>query len=378
MTVGQICLESCFMESKLMSDVYLFGAGIQGRIFLKAMKAAGVNVVAIIDSFTSKSDIDGIAVVKPEDITDKHTNIYISVGLISRRIKQQLMESGFSCAFDFTESLQAFPGIIDELKHHSLWYSDALSQRVNEHEIAQFNAWLADDVSRALLSKIVRFRTDFNIGNYIDPDKQRQYFAEDVPALSSLKSIRFIDAGAYNGDTLNQLFEVAKSKQIPIEYCASFEPDPSNLIGLKQAVFTLSTPQQSANIFVYPSGVWSESAQLKFEAESNTSSKLSLGSIDAETISCVALDDVVYGAKPNFIKMDVEGAEQAALQGCKGIIRDFSPVLAICLYHKPSDLWQIPALVMKINPNYDMYLRVYSDMLLETVLYCVPKQTNIK
>ncbi|WP_076410843.1 FkbM family methyltransferase [Shewanella sp. UCD-KL12] len=357
-----------------MSDIYLFGAGIQGQIFLRAMKANGVEPAAIIDSFSTKTNVDGVSVIRPEEVTDKGAKIYISVGLMSRKIKKQLESDGFINVFDFTQSLTAFPNIIVELKLHSLWYSENLSDRVDEAAIAGFNKLLCDDISRDLLAKIVRFRTEFLIEDYISPDEQLQYFTDDVPALSHLESVRFIDAGAYNGDTLKSLFKVAKAKQLPVEYCASFEPDPANLLGLNTACSELVNTGNNARVFVYPSGVWSESAQLSFEADSNTSSKLSLGSINASTINCVALDDVVYGARPNFIKMDVEGAEKQALSGASKTIADFSPVLAICLYHNPKDLWQIPELIMQINPNYDMYLRVYGDMLLETVLYCIPKK----
>jgi len=65
--------------------------------------------------------------------------------------------------------------------------------------------------------------------------------------------------------------------------------------------------------------------------------------------------------------------ELEAIKGAKEIISEQSPILAICLYHKPSHLWEIPLLINEINPNYDMYIRVYGHLGLETVLYCVPK-----
>lgn len=57
----------------------------------------------------------------------------------------------------------------------------------------------------------------------------------------------------------------------------------------------------------------------------------------------------------------------------KNIIKNQSPSLAICLYHKPQDLWDLPLLINEINPNYNMYLRIYGSMGLELVLYCVNK-----
>ena len=71
--------------------------------------------------------------------------------------------------------------------------------------------------------------------------------------------------------------------------------------------------------------------------------------------------------------MDIEGSEKEAILGAKSLISEYSPVLAICLYHKPQDIWELPLLINDINSNYNMYLRIYGSMGLELVLYCVPK-----
>ena len=65
--------------------------------------------------------------------------------------------------------------------------------------------------------------------------------------------------------------------------------------------------------------------------------------------------------------------QREAILGMKNIIKNQSPSLAICLYHKPQDLWDLPLLINEINPNYNMYLRIYGSMGLELVLYCVNK-----
>ena len=43
--------------------------------------------------------------------------------------------------------------------------------------------------------------------------------------------------------------------------------------------------------------------------------------------------------------MDIEGAEYEALLGARGTISKYRPGLAISLYHRPADLWQIPLLI---------------------------------
>lgn len=83
------------------------------------------------------------------------------------------------------------------------------------------------------------------------------------------------------------------------------------------------------------------------------------------------LDDVLQGKKVTFIKMDIEGAELAALRGAEKIIREQRPRLAICVYHKPEDIWEIPSLILSCNPDYRLYLRHYSITETETVLYAI-------
>jgi hypothetical protein len=74
----------------------------------------------------------------------------------------------------------------------------------------------------------------------------------------------------------------------------------------------------------------------------------------------------------NLIKMDIEGAEKEVLLGGKKYIKEFSPFLAIAIYHKPTDLFEIPSIILDINPNYKFLLRLYSENLRELILYCIP------
>ena len=84
----------------------------------------------------------------------------------------------------------------------------------------------------------------------------------------------------------------------------------------------------------------------------------------------VRLDDALQGETVTFIKMDIEGSEVAALRGTEEILRTQKPQLAICVYHKTSDFWEIPFLICEANPNYKLYLRHhYNKNCWGTVLY---------
>lgn len=109
------------------------------------------------------------------------------------------------------------------------------------------------------------------------------------------------------------------------------------------------------------------SKTLRFNEQGDMGSKIS--DIGNTQINCVALDDIVK-EKTVLIKMDIEGSEIDAINGARRLIKNGSP-LAISVYHKPSDIWMIPKLILSINPRYKFYLRHYSNCIFETVLYGV-------
>ena len=69
--------------------------------------------------------------------------------------------------------------------------------------------------------------------------------------------------------------------------------------------------------------------------------------------------------------MDREGSEMSALRGAKKCISSSHPRLAICLYHKPEDIWEIPLYIKNLNPDYKIYIRHHTDLMNETVCYAV-------
>ena len=73
--------------------------------------------------------------------------------------------------------------------------------------------------------------------------------------------------------------------------------------------------------------------------------------------------------KVDFIKMDIEGAELAALKGAEKALRRFKPKLAITVYHSLKDFWDIPMYLDGLNLGYRFTLRHFTIHAEETVLY---------
>ena len=85
-----------------------------------------------------------------------------------------------------------------------------------------------------------------------------------------------------------------------------------------------------------------------------SSSFSSTGTVEVEVIP---IDEVVAAnGAPVYLKFDVEGAEWEALRGCERLLTHARPLMAISVYHRPDDLWQLPLSVAANSLNRSMGL----------------------
>ena len=95
----------------------------------------------------------------------------------------------------------------------------------------------------------------------------------------------------------------------------------------------------------------------------------SKNSLNMATIRLTRLDDLFH-EEVSMIKADIEGAELAMLKGGSKLIKQCKPRLAICLYHTPFDMIDIPLYIKQLVPEYKMSIRHHAMDASETVLYC--------
>jgi len=152
----------------------------------------------------------------------------------------------------------------------------------------------------------------------------------------------------------------------------SYEFIPSNL-----AVFCKNidiNPKYRDVISIVENAVWSNSdVQLSY-CDSGPSSRVGDSQQYEGKTSTLSIDDLVereIKGPVSFIKMDIEGAEVPALEGARKTIAEFGPKLAISVYHKPDDLFKIPALIKEIRGDYKFYLDYYTTVGYEIILYGV-------
>lgn len=95
------------------------------------------------------------------------------------------------------------------------------------------------------------------------------------------------------------------------------------------------------------------------------------------SVNCLPLDYLLSKKIPTLIKIDVEGYEQNVLNGAESMIKAYQPVLAVAIYHKERDFWEIPLKIKEKYPFYSLFIRSYMNIQ-ETILYAVPPSRKVR
>lgn len=352
--------------------LYVYGAGCYGKSIVGEIQKS-CNVDLLIDKYSEESSFNGVSIVRLSQSLDKDAIVYIAISdtFLEPMVVQELKAFGFTNLISLNDTLKAFPGSVKKILDHTIWYTKDQNQLLNHDKISSIRDLFSDQKSLDLLSKIVDFRKRPSFDNYVEPETEGHYFAKDIGWEQAIDDIRFIDGGAYTGDTISHLVDVSSDLKKRIDYAVCFEPDRKN----RERLVSILTKYQNrfGKYFVFPSGLWSEESILGFSPGNGSCSHVSNAEA-GDYIMGVSIDTALLNSEPNFIKMDIEGAEEKAIIGAKKVIEKYSPILAIAIYHKAEDLWRIPMLINSINSSYNMYLRVYGSFFQELVLYCVPKK----
>ncbi len=205
---------------------------------------------------------------------------------------------------------------------------------------------------------IINPMTLFVVDQYAD--RQRGIAVKDGDTV--------IDGGGCYGDTALYFAHHAG----PTGSVHTFEFVPSNLRVLKKNLSLNAGFQE--RVVVVEKALWDKTGLCVHIMENGPGSRLSMDArpgydVRSETIS---IDDHVRGAGLNrvdFIKLDIEGAEENALVGAERTIRHWRPTLAVSLYHSPSDFVRLPRLIDRYCPEYRFYIKHATMHSEETVLF---------
>lgn len=293
----------------------------------------------------------GLEVLPIEEVGARHPRFNVLIGFADYKLARKKLEKVAGCNevffLDSTLSLDFFD------------YSYVARQ---QDEFQRTFDLLADELSRKTCVAFVNAKISGRPDDLYDLVSYDQYFPKGVFALHDREI--FVDVGAYDGDTILNFIKQAGETYARIY---ALEPDADSFGKLSAMV----KKNHLRDVILLNKGAWRDSTVLRFNMHSNIKARSSIAETGETKIGVVAIDQVVGPEGATYIKMDVEGAELAALQGAEQTIRKFKPKLAVSVYHKPEDLVEIPRYLHGLVPGYSFYLRHHLHITHELVLYAV-------
>lgn len=332
--------------------IAIYGAGFVGTWAAQYLTSLGAKIDCFIDRDPNKNGtiINGIKVVLPTDPTIlKFSTIYIAARHAVKEVMCALQGNNFNLIpFDgyyVAKNYQKFTHVRDNV------FNDTRS-------IETFNALLLAMLSGSVDSCRAVMEKDM-------------YFA--LPEFSGTFDEIFVDAGAYVGDTVEKFIweNMGTFRHIYI-----FEPGHQQFAAMQQRLQRLSGEWalNDNSITAVKAGLASQNGRMGFSFLYD--SPLRHGLInenvesESESIEVVTLDSFLNQKPVTFIKADVEGMEMDLLRGAKHTIRKHKPKMALCVYHYPSDLYEIAEYVKSLVPEYKLSLRLHAPIFGDFVLYC--------
>jgi FkbM family methyltransferase len=193
-----------------------------------------------------------------------------------------------------------------------------------------------------------------------------------LPAFRNNGTDIFIDAGAYVGDTVEKF--IWENNGV-FSHIYAFEPGPAQFNALKKRMARIVDEWAipSSKITCVDAGLADKEKEgdIACDTHSLTSSSfISLSGRKSNRVRLCSLDSFLGTQPVTFIKADIEGFELDMLRGATSTISRDKPKIAVSIYHKPWDIYEITEYIHSLVPDYNMAIRHHAPSLIETVLYC--------
>jgi FkbM family methyltransferase len=329
-------------------NICCIGSGMMLPRAMEELEQDGITISHLVDNTPEKigQTIGGLIVVPEEDESVKDCHSYICtnghVGLTRKKYER------------------------DGNKFIS--FSEYLIYRHFNECIEIREKYLVDDRSKLIFNVALYAQlTDFFDCDHTEYGEPNQYFA--IPQFNLLLCEHFVDVGAYVGDSFEEM--IHHSHCFNGTYIG-FEPDEKNIKGFEARRNRLIKEWnfKTDQIEMIKAGVGDKTTVGVLDNSYSRSYNRIIESDDLNGINIVRLDDYLKDREVTFIKADVEGMERNVIRGAERIIAEQKPKLAICVYHLPWDIFEIPKMIKDINSSYRFDMRLHSKNYSELVLYC--------
>ena len=343
--------------------IVLYGAGNLGALARDHLELAGCPPILVIDRNADAYRFDAgwanYHLCTPERVpAGLKQDALLAVSISTSPfvpLLEALAADGWQKCVPFYDLAQVFHS-----KHplNNGWVGKALTEADMALTQEVIETW-ADDRSRADHLRFAAWRLC----------REELYFAEasvDIHAKFFIPEVapyltphaRVVDGGAHHGSYIERLVETTDA----IGHIWAVEPDPSNLIRLRQSKML------RAAVSVHDAVLSDKAESVPFHCGLGYASQISAtGAVMRRTTT---LDEM--NLNPTVIKLHLEGHELAALKGAERTIQSHRPLVMATVYHNEDGLFRTADWMMSNLDGYRFLLRAHGWCGTGLIIYGLP------
>lgn len=319
--------------------VLMYGMGNGADKIIKYLEGYGVCVDDFFasDEFVRGHSFHGKRVLKFSEAGQKYDDFIILLSFASSL--PDVLEKFYNMDENFDMYAPDVP-----VSGDNLFTEEFYNENLKNIDLAR--SLLADGESVRIFDNVINYKLTGRISFLKKAISDKHEIYQNV--LSPHRYEKCADLGAYNGDTAREM--IGDFPNVSKIIC--LEPDKRNFKKLS------SFAEVEKRLEIYQAAAWSEDGVMQMDQSGNRNANVfNTASKKVEDVVVRSLDSILNGEAVDYIKFDVEGAEEAALIGCSGTISKFQPDMLISAYHRSEDIFKLPLLVHEMNPCYKLYLR---------------------
>lgn len=334
----------------------IYGAGFVGTWACEYLQKLGCKVDFFLDRDARKtgSKIHNVLVKYPEQKDlEKVSAMLIAARHVVKQVADEMSDHDFP--------IMSFDGYF-VVKNYTRLASVRDDFFQDERSVETFNALLIAMLTGSVESCLQVMEKDMYFG---------------LPEFAGNFDEIFVDAGAFVGDSVERFIWENLGT---FRHLYAFEPGYKQFAAMTKRMERLSQEWaiDESKVSLVKAGLSSEQGRMNCTFVNDDPLRHGLAiaeeevsEIDERTSSAVWTLDAYLAGKPiTFLKADVEGMEMLLLRGAEETIKKYKPKMALCVYHYPSDLYEIAEYVRQLVPEYQFRLRQHAPLFGDFVLYC--------
>ena len=320
-------------------DILLYGMGNGADKLLAVCEQRGIPVRGVFasDGFVRGHSFHGMRVMPYSEVESIYPPNGCVVLLAFGSSRPEVMAL-------FDRVAARYPLFVPDLPVCGNTLFDAAFFAQNRDRFEKARALFCDEASKALFDLALRCK--YEGAHALFDLAVSEHDAWDL--LPAMHITAMADLGAYNGDTARE----AMQKCPALDFVLAVEPDKRNFRKLSDWA---ANGTEKCTVECHRVAISDTCGEAAFDSSGNRNAGLCTGRAD-DIVQTATLDHLLKGRRVDYVKLDVEGAEHAALCGAAQSIRTHRPALRVACYHRSEDLFDLPLLLGELCENYALHL----------------------